>query len=128
LLLKNSHLVGVITIFRQQVLHVISSFPGDLDRAFNVILSNATRLCHAKFWILYLSENGGFRAVAMHNVPAALAEARANKIIRFPADAAVVRAATTKQPVRPFSDGQIELVKNFAVQGRHRHRECAAAQ
>jgi hypothetical protein len=27
-----------------------------------------------------------------------IADARANKIIRFPADAAVVRAATTKQP------------------------------
>ena len=81
-----------------EVLGVISSFPGDLDRVFNAILSNATRLCHAKFGILYLSENDGFRAVAMHNVPTALAEARANKVIRFPADAAVVRAAMTKQP------------------------------
>ena len=62
------------------------------------MLASATRLCDAKFGILYLSEDDGFRAVAMHNVPSALAEARRNKLIRFPADAAVARAATTRQP------------------------------
>ena len=62
------------------------------------MLANATRLCDAKFGILYLSEDDGFRTVAMHNVPSALVEARANRLIQFPTDAAVARAATTKQP------------------------------
>jgi signal transduction histidine kinase/CheY-like chemotaxis protein/putative methionine-R-sulfoxide reductase with GAF domain len=81
-----------------KVLQVISSSRGELDPVFNAMLTNATRLCDAKFGILYLSEDDGFRAVAMHNVPSPLAEARRDKLIRFPADAAVARAATTKQP------------------------------
>jgi GAF domain-containing protein len=80
------------------VLRVISSSPGELEPVFNTMLGNATRLCDATFGILYLSEGDGYRAVAMHNVPLALVEARQNKLLQFAADAAVTRAATTKQP------------------------------
>jgi hypothetical protein len=73
-----------------KVLQVISSSRGELDPIFDTMLASATRLCDAKFGILYLSEDKDFRAVAMHNVPAALAEARRNKLVRFPADAAVL--------------------------------------
>src|SRR5262249_12546323 len=65
---------------------------------FNTMLANATRLCDATFGILYLSEGDGYRAVAMHNVLLALVESRQNKLLQFPADAAVIIAATTKQP------------------------------
>jgi len=57
-----------------EVLRVISSSPGDLKPVFDTMLANATRLCEAKFGFLWLSEGDGFRAVALHGVPPALAE------------------------------------------------------
>jgi len=47
------------------VLKVISSSPGELDPVFNAMLENATRLCEAKFGVLYLFENGKFCPVAL---------------------------------------------------------------
>jgi GAF domain-containing protein len=58
------------------VLRVISSSPGELQPIFESMLENGTRLCEAKFGVLYLYEDGGFRAVASHNIPPAFAEAR----------------------------------------------------
>jgi signal transduction histidine kinase/CheY-like chemotaxis protein/HAMP domain-containing protein len=57
-----------------EVLRVISSSPGDLKPVFETMLANAIRLCEAKFGFLWLSEGDGFRAVALHGVPPALAE------------------------------------------------------
>jgi GAF domain-containing protein len=65
---------------------------------FEIMLQKAVRLCDAKFGILYLSEGNGFRTVAMHNVPPSLVQLRQNKLIHFPVDASVTRAAVTKQP------------------------------
>jgi GAF domain-containing protein len=56
------------------VLHVISSSPGDLKSVFNAILENATRICQANFGILNFYEGGGLRMGAMHNVPSAFAD------------------------------------------------------
>jgi GAF domain-containing protein len=151
-----------------EVLHVISSSPGDLKPVFDVILKNATRLCQAKFGTLYLIDAGVCRVVAMHNAPAALTEyrrrhpivnigsggligrvARARRPIQV-ADMAATPAARKdpqeqrfvklsrarsvlnvpllkdkqliglltvfRQEVRPFTDKQIDLVKNFAAQ------------
>ena len=43
---------------------------------FETLLASARRICKAEFGILYLCEGDGLRAVAMHNVPPVLAEAR----------------------------------------------------
>src|SRR5262249_18456472 len=59
-----------------EVLGVISSSPGELERVFQAMLENATRICGAKFGVMYLSEGSAFRTVAMHNAPPRLAEMR----------------------------------------------------
>ena len=67
-----------------EVLTVISSSPGELEPVFQAMLVNATRLCAAKFGILYLCEGDGFRLAAMHNVPPAFAEARRKEPLVHP--------------------------------------------
>ena len=59
-----------------EVLKVISSSPGELEPVFNAMLANATRICQAKYGIMFLHENGTFRAGALCGVPPALAEER----------------------------------------------------
>ena len=44
-----------------EVLHVISSSPGELEPVFQAMLANATRICEAKFGIMWLSEGDAFR-------------------------------------------------------------------
>ena len=150
-----------------EVLKVISSSPGELEPVFDTMLTNATRICEAKFGTLYLRDGDGLRAVAVtRDAPPAYVEAR--KQTGVSPDGPVRRAATTKQvvhitdikelqsyhdghpstvasvelgkfrtvlavpmlkddeligivtinrqQVRPFTDKQIELVKNFAAQ------------
>jgi GAF domain-containing protein len=57
-----------------EVLRVISSSPGELARVFQTMLENATRICGAKFGILFRYEGGVFHPAAMVNVPPAFAE------------------------------------------------------
>jgi GAF domain-containing protein len=82
-----------------EVLHVISSSPGELEPVFRAVLQNATRLCEAKFGTLYLRDADGFRAVATHNAPPAYLEARRDPLLRPPPDAPLGRVAITKQVV-----------------------------
>src|SRR5262249_17817213 len=46
-------------------LSVISSSPGELEPVFQTMLENATRICDAKFGVLYLYDDGKFRPAAL---------------------------------------------------------------
>ncbi|HEY6860968.1 MAG TPA: GAF domain-containing protein [Pseudolabrys sp.] len=152
-----------------EVLKVISSSPGELEPVFDAMLANATRICEAKFGILWLREGDAYRLGALHGAPSAFAEVRWREPVvrpgprtvlarieltkqavhiadlrtdpsyleREPLGVAAVELAGVRtflavpmfkeseligaiviyrQEVRPFSDKQIELVKNFAAQ------------
>ena len=51
------------------VLGIISSSPGELEPVFSAMLSNALRICEARFGNLFLYENGLFREVSNVNAP-----------------------------------------------------------
>jgi len=82
------------------VLKVISSSPGDLEPVFNAMLANATRICDAKFGMLWLVDGSGLRCVALHNAPAAFAELRRREPLIHPTPKhALGRLIDTKQVV-----------------------------
>jgi len=86
-----------------QVLRVISASPGELEPVFNAMLENATRLCEAKFGVLFRSEGDALRAVALYGAPPAYAEERRrNPIIRptLTPQTTLGRAVATKQSVQ----------------------------
>ena len=58
-----------------EVLKVISSSAGELEPVFQSMLENATRICAARFGVLFLAEGNTYRVVAMHNVPESYREA-----------------------------------------------------
>jgi hypothetical protein len=56
------------------VLKVISSSPGDMKPVFETMLSNALRICEAKFGHLLLYDGERFHATHLHDVPPAYRE------------------------------------------------------
>jgi hypothetical protein len=82
-----------------EVLQVISRSSGALDPVFQAMLENATRVCQAKFGVMWLCEGGGFRSVALHG-PAAHVEARRRKPVIYPGpELPLGRLARTRQIV-----------------------------
>ena len=82
------------------VLRIISSSPGELEPVFQTMLENATRICEAKFGVLYRSEGDALRVVAMHGAPLAyVEERRRNPIIRPHPGTTIGRAVASKQTV-----------------------------
>ena len=85
-----------------EVLKVIAGSQGKLELVFTAMLENATRICGAKFGVLYLCEGQDtVRAVAMHGAPQPyLEERRRNPVIR-PAPATTLgRVLGNKQTVQ----------------------------
>jgi GAF domain-containing protein len=82
-----------------EVLQVVSSSSGDLDRVFQAMLANACRLCSADLGTLSLYENGAFRAAAAtHKVPPAYAERRQQEpIIRPGPHSPLTRVTNSKK-------------------------------
>ncbi len=150
-----------------EVLNVISSFPGDLKPVFETILEKATRICEAKFGVLFRLDDGVVHVGATLGVPPALAEfmqsvrrpgphsatARAMRtgqvihildareergyregdpMLVFGVDKVGIRTLVAapmlkdkvpigsigiyRMEVRPFTEKQIELLRNFAAQ------------
>jgi signal transduction histidine kinase len=145
-----------------EVLRVIASSPGELELVFRTMLDNATRICEAKFGVLFRYDGDTFRAATWVGVPPRYEESlRQRGSFRPDAGAPLDRLLQTKQlvhtadevaehspspaakyggarslvavpmrkedqligafviyrtEVRPFTDKQIELVKNFAAQ------------
>ena len=145
-----------------EVLQVISSSPGDLEPVFQAMLENATRICEAKFGVVFSFDGNEFHFEAQIGTPPELAEhnrarpmpqplpgshlnrLRQTKRVSYTADYAaegipappvtlggarstvdvpmlkdnelVGAFSIYRQEVRPFTEKQIDLVKNFAAQ------------
>ncbi len=85
-----------------EILSVISSSPGELEPVFETLLTNAVRICGAKFGMLFLPEgDDGYRIVALHGAPPAFAESRRREpVIRLNPATILGRVAATKQVVQ----------------------------
>src|SRR5262245_38725443 len=107
------------------VLKVISSSPGELEPVFQEMLSNAMRICDAKFGIMLEFADGAFRGLSSFNLPPAFAEYHNEARIWVP-DTGLGRLAATKKTVhvedaqggRAFTDkdaGRMAAVELGAV-------------
>jgi GAF domain-containing protein len=103
-----------------EVLGVISSSPGVLQPVFETILSNAVRICEAKFGNLLLYEGDVFRFVAMYGAPPAFADLRRrNPVVRASPKGALGRVSATKQ---------VQQVADFRMEQAYLDREPGAVE
>ncbi|MGB7689137.1 MAG: GAF domain-containing protein, partial [Pseudolabrys sp.] len=87
------------------VLKVISSSPGELEPVFDAMLANATRICEARFGVLYLREGGDFRAaVTTRNAPPEYVKARKPELLLNPPPDGPLRRVTATKHVVQITD------------------------
>src|SRR5262249_17991524 len=83
-----------------EVLGVISSSPGELEPVFGSLLENATRICGAKFGVMFYYQDGALRPAAELNVPTAYSEfMRQRGPHQLAAGSTFEQVFRTKQPV-----------------------------
>jgi hypothetical protein len=80
-----------------EVLRVISSSPGELEPVFEAMLTNAMRICEAKFGHLLLYDGESFHPAHLGDVPAAYREIWERGPLRPNPKLAIGRLAETKQ-------------------------------
>jgi transcriptional regulator with GAF, ATPase, and Fis domain len=84
-----------------EVLGVISSSPGELEPVFQTMLEKATRICEAKFGLLFRFDGKFFHVAALVDAPPALAEFAAKQRPFLPEPGiALDRLLRTKQVIR----------------------------
>jgi transcriptional regulator with GAF, ATPase, and Fis domain len=108
------------------VLSIVSSSPGELDPVFETMLANVTRLCDAKFGVMWLCDQGGFRSVALHNAPPPLpTKRRRHPLVHPPQDTGLRRVADTKEvaqvadirAIRPYIEREPFVVASVELGG-----------
>jgi two-component system NtrC family sensor kinase len=87
-----------------EVLQIISRAPGELEPVFQAMLASATRICEAKFGILWLCEGDGFRCVALHDTPPAFAEQYRRQPVIHPVPGTGLRRLFETQQVAHVTD------------------------
>jgi two-component system, NtrC family, sensor kinase len=88
-----------------QVLQVISSSPGDLEPVFRAMLDNATRICEAKFGVLFRFDGHLFEFAAEVGTPPELLEFQERRgPFRPPSGSRLERVMLTKQVIDTLDD------------------------
>ena len=83
-----------------EILKIISGSPGMLQPVFDAVMTNATRLCDAKFGGLFLAEGDKFRCVAMYNLPRQQAEMlQREPLVDFASNTGSARAMSAKRVI-----------------------------
>ena len=96
-----SHRVARAADRNLEVLKIISGSPGMLQPVFDAVMTNATRLCDAKFGGLFLAEGDKFRCVAMYNLPRQQAEMlQREPLVDFASNTGSARAMSAKRVVQ----------------------------
>ncbi len=98
-----------------EVLGVISSSPGELGPVFQAMLANATRLCEAKFGVLFRFDGNAFHFAAEVGTPPEMVEAqkRRGPVVPVPGSR-LDQVMRTKQVART-PDATVEAVPGLAA-------------
>jgi GAF domain-containing protein len=91
-----------------EVLQVISSSPGELEPVFDAMLEKATRICEAKFGVLFRYEAGAFQAAAVQGVPPPFSEYLQGRPHRPGPGTAIDRVMKTRATIHVL-DAKAEL-------------------